>query len=56
MTPQEQYKQETGKDVWKIKNHTYTDKYVEWIKGYAKNSDSIAAKMIREFANKTKQP
>ena len=53
ITPHEQYFKETGaKTIWKITNHTHTDEYVEWIKNYAKNSDSIAAKMIREFSNK----
>ena len=55
MTPQEQYFQETGaKTIWKITNHTHTDEYVAWIKNYAKNSDSIVAKMVREFSKKMK--
>ena len=52
MTPQQQYEKETGKSIWKIKDHTYTDEYSIWIKKYAKNSDSPDAKIIREFSNK----
>ena len=55
MTPQHQYEKETGKSVWKIKDHTYTDEYSAWIKNYAKNSYSPDAKIIREFSNKLKQ-
>ena len=55
MTPQHQYEKETGKSVWKIKDHTYTDEYSAWIKNYAKNSYSPEAKIIREFSNKLKQ-
>lgn len=55
MTPQEQYLKETGANtIWKIHNHTHTDEYVEWMKNYVKTSDSIAAKMIRQFANNVK--
>ena len=55
MTPQQKYEKETGKTVWKIKDHTYTDEYSAWIKNYAKTSDSSEAKLIREFSNKLKQ-
>ncbi len=52
MSPQEQYLQETGaKTIWKIPNHTHTDEYVEWLENYVKTSDSLAAKMVRQFAN-----
>lgn len=56
MTPQEQYFQETGATtIWKIPNHTHTDEYVAWIKNYAKNSNSIAATAVRNFANNIKK-
>lgn len=55
MTPIQEYEKQTGKSVWKIKDHTYTDEYTAWVKNYAENSDSIDAKIIREFSNKLKQ-
>jgi len=55
MTPQQQYEKETCKSVWKIKDHTYTDEYSEWIKNYAKNTESQDGKIIREFSKKLKQ-
>ena len=52
MTPQEQYFKETGaKTIWKIPNHTHTEEYVQWMNNYVKTSDSLAAKMVRQFAN-----
>lgn len=53
MSPQDQYKAETGKDIWKIPNHTHTDEYVQWIKNYVKTSNDTPAKLVRDFINKT---
>jgi len=52
MTPQEQYKAETGKDIWEKKDYTHTLHYVEWMKNYVKNSNSKEAKMVLAFARK----
>jgi len=55
MSPEKQYLKETrAKTIWKIHNHTYTDEYANWIKDYVKNSDSVAAKAVREFSEKLK--
>lgn len=52
MRPQEQYKAETGKDIWEKKDYTHTLHYVEWMKNYVKNSNSKEAKMVLAFARK----
>lgn len=53
MTPEQQYLKETGaKTIWKIPKHTHTQEYRQWIRNYIKNSDSLAAKIVREFSKK----
>ena len=53
MTPEEQYLKETGaKTIWKIPNHTHTQEYTQWIRNYVKNSDTSAAKAVKEFSKK----
>lgn len=47
-----QYEAETGKPAWSIKDYIYTDEYTKWVKSWAKDSDHIAAKMVREFSKK----
>lgn len=53
MTPEEQYLKETGaKTIWEIPNHTHTQEYTQWIRNYVKNSDTSAAKAVKEFSKK----
>lgn len=52
LSPEEQYKKETGKSIWQIQNHTYTNEYIEWLKNYAKTSNDPAAIAVRDFASK----
>ena len=49
-TPVQQYEEETGKSIWRIKNMYHTDEYVTWLKNWLKTDEGPASTAFKQFA------